>query len=221
MARKRSNRYNEVHSHPNFVEVRSTSKDLLNIEQRWDPALFENRGEIVLELGCGRGEYTRSLAERHPEKNFMGIDIKGDRLCLAARYARDAGLKNAIFVRIQAEHMPCFFPENIFSEIWITFPDPHAGSQSGKKRLTSERFLNIYRKMLSPSGKVHLKTDDDGLYHFSRESVLKNSATVIRETDDLYASNLQDPELKEIKTTYETRYLAESKKIKYLCFDFS
>ena len=220
MGRKRLVRYARVDTLPNFVRVGIAGKAPFGIDKAWDPSIFAEEQPITLELGCGRGEYTLSLARRFPERNFIGIDNKSDRICVGARQAAEEGLANAAFVKCQVEHLTFFFPESCIAEAWIPFPDPHLGQENGKRRLTSGRFLDIYRRLLIPSGTVHLKTDDPTLYHFSRESVIGNAAKLLRSTDDLYASEYDDAVLREIQTTYEKRYLAADKTIKYLSFSF-
>ncbi len=220
MGRKKNKRYSEVLELPNFIKVSVAQRSPLRIDKIWEPTCFAREQEITLELGCGRGEYTLNLARRFPHRNFIGIDFKSDRICVGAQKAMDEKLDNVLFMKIQIEHIQAFFPENTISEAWIPFPDPHLGNENGKKRLTSERFLNIYRALLKPEGSIHLKTDDPTMYAFSRESVLANSARLLRDTDDLYDSPYDDHELRVIQTTYEKRYLAESKTIKYLNFAF-
>ena len=220
MGRQRSVRYAKIGSFPNFVRVGIAGTEPFGIDRAWDPSLFVNDQPITLELGCGKGEYTLNLARRFPKRNFIGIDNKSDRIYVGARRTARENLTNAVFVKIQIEHLIHFFPENIVSEAWIPFPDPHVGSIKGKRRLTSGRFLDIYRQLMKPSGTVHLKTDDPTLYHFSKKSIADNSARLLRATDDLYASEYLDDELRNIQTTYEKRYLSQSKTIKYINFSF-
>lgn len=220
MGRKRLVRYSRVDTFANFVRVGIAGKAPFGIDKAWDPSIFVKQQPITLELGCGRGEYTLNLARRFPDRNFIGIDNKSDRICVGARIAVEEDLPNVAFVKIQIEHLAYFFPENVISEAWIPFPDPHLGNENGKKRLTSERYLNLYRRLLMPGGTVHLKTDDPTLYHFSRESITANAAKLLRSTDDLYASAYDEEVLRSIQTTYEKRYLSESKTIKYINFAF-
>lgn len=171
----------------------------------------------MLELGCGRGEYTVELARNYPNVNFIGIDVKGARLWRGAKTAFEEPLSNAAFLRVQIETLTDYFDEKEVSEIWITFPDPQPQLSRTKKRLTSPRFLDYYKHILNGQGMVHLKTDNTSLYEYTLEVINENKLNVIRATDDLYASELAD-DILSIKTTYEKKYLAEGIKIKYLQF---
>lgn len=216
MARKKTKRYIEVTKSDTITEVIVLSGEPLKLSASYD-GIFPPNGNNVLELGCGRGEYTIAMSKMFPEKNFVGVDIKGDRLIIGSRKVRDEKLSRIKFFRILAEHLNTFFPENMFDEIWIPFPDPHPGQKSGNKRLTSERFLDIFRHILKKSGTIHLKTDCDIMFNFSLETAQKNG-NVIEYTKDLYNSNLIERDLLQIQTTYEKRYLEENRTIKYLNF---
>lgn len=218
MAKKKLMKYAAVEKLPNVIMTEITDYERLKIDKSWDRTWFKKEQEITLELGCGKGEYTINLAKKFPERNFIGVDLKGDRMWHGAQRALEEGLDNVLFLRIRIEFLADFFPENSISEAWITFPDPYSKKLNGRKRLTSKRFLDIYRKILKEGSRVHLKTDDDTLYHFSRESILENSAHLIEYTDDLYNAPVEDEILTTIQTTYEKRYLAQSKTIKYLMF---
>lgn len=220
MGRKRIRRYSEVESYDNFINVNVTGFDPVVLDKTWDSDFFGNDNGITLELGCGRGEYTLNLARRYPERNFIGIDVKGDRLCIGARTATEENLPNVLFIRIKIENILNFLPESCIHEAWIPFPDPYSRNESGKKRLTSQRFLDMYRKLIIPGGHIHLKTDDTTLYYFSKESIGNSPAEIIHDTKDLYGSDIDHPEVTTIHTTYEKRYLAESKTIKYISFAF-
>lgn len=174
---------------------------------------FKNDHPIVLELGCGKGEYTVGLAKLFPEKNFIGVDIKGSRMWTGAKAVHQEELPNSAFVRTNIELLPYFFDRNEVSEIWITFPDPQM--KKTRKRLTSTRFLEAYCEILRPEGVIHLKTDSDFLYQYTVATIRENHFRVLVNTDDLYASSLAD-EILNIKTYYEQQWLARGKKIKYL-----
>ncbi len=209
----------------------AASKDLANIiqpvildfkqfilESRFDRSWFGNDLPVTAEIGCGKGEFTVGLARRFPERNFIGIDIKSDRMIMGASMARDEKLRNVCFVRLRVECLAAYFPAAFFSEAYITFPDPHVSQESGKRRLTSKRFLDLYRQVFVPGSRFHLKTDSEVLYDFSRQSVVDQGCTVLRHTDDLYGSDLAGTDITSIQTTYEKRYLAAGKTIKYLQF---
>ncbi len=221
MGRKRLKRYQEVRAYPNYTEVAVRNKAPFLIDKVWNPDSFEKNQEITLEVGCGRGEYTLALAARYPGRNFLGVDIKGDRICLGARSAMEKKLKNVFFTNIQVDHLPFYLPENSISQIWIPFPDPQPGNEDGRMRLTSERFLNIYKHLLRPGSDLHFKTDDSDLYDFSLESLCKYNAVIKRTEPDLHHSAISDFELMNIKTTYENRYISDGKRIKYIHFSLT
>lgn len=182
---------------------------------RWHEDYFHNSGPIVLELGCGKGEYTVGLARRYPDKNFIGIDIKGARMHTGACAARDEGLSNAAFIRTNIELLDSFFAPGEVSEIWITFPDPQM--KKVRKRLTSTTFLKLYRKVLRPGGMVRLKTDSPFLYTYTRLLTQLNGLTPETDTDDLYNSGIDD-DILQIRTYYERQWLARGLTIKYIAF---
>lgn len=174
--------------------------------------VFGNRNPIVLELGCGRGEYTVGLAERYPEKNFIGIDIKGARMWAGAKQAKAKGLPNAAFLRTNIEMLPYFFTQDEVAEIWITFPDPQM--KKATKRLTSTFFMARYRLVLRDGGLVHLKTDSPFLYTYTREMLRVNNLPVNADLMDLYAG--EAPIDLDIRTHYEQQWLDRGLTIKYL-----
>lgn len=184
---------------------------------RWSKDYFGNDHPIVLELGCGRGEYTVNLGRETPGKNLIGIDIKGARLWRGAKTAIEEGLKNIAFLRVQIETIENYFSPGEVSEIWITFPDPQPQVSRSRKRLTSPRFLNHYHTILRPGGTIHLKTDNDGLYDFTLEMIQKYGLHLHGFTADLYNSEILD-DILSIKTTYESVYLKKGKNINYIRF---
>ncbi len=190
------------------------------VSGKWDINYFDNSNDTIVELGCGKGEYTLALAKEYPDKNFIGIDIKSDRMFHGARAAIEEDLKNICFVRIHIELLSAYFPQNYFSEGWITFPDPYESTTTGKRRLTAERFLNIYRKIFKEKSHLYLKTDSSILYEFSKESIVENNAKIISCSDDLYTSEPSESILTKIKTTYEKKYLQRAIKIKFIKFAF-
>jgi tRNA (guanine-N7-)-methyltransferase len=187
------------------------------LKGRWNFDFFKNENPIVLELGCGRGEYTLGLAATCPEKNYIGIDIKGARMWSGATEANALNLKNAAFVRTDIKTLNAFFELDEISEIWFTFPDPQMKKQ--RKRLTSTQFLNYYKKILKDKGAIHLKTDSNFLFTYTCALIEKNNLPIIEKTDDLYLSEIyrQNPAL-QIKTYYENQWAARGIKIKYLEF---
>lgn len=182
---------------------------------KWNGDVFANAAPIVLELGCGRGEYTVGLAKSEPQRNFIGIDIKGARMWTGARRVEEEQISNAAFLRCEIENIGHFFAPGEVDELWITFPDPQM--QKVRKRLTSTRFLNLYRTILRPDGIVNLKTDSPFLYEYTRRLVGINGFEVLACTDNLYESGLVDP-VTSIKTYYEQQWLSRGKQIKLISF---
>ena len=183
------------------------------LKGKWHSDFFGNGNPIVLELRCGKGEYTVGLAKRFPDRNFIGVDIKGARMWTGAKQAVADNMPNVAFVRTNIELIASFFAPGEVSEIWITFPDPQM--KKTNKRLTSVRFLNLYRRILEPGGIINLKTDSPFLYTYTRELVRLNGLPVEVDTDDLYASGKAD-DILEIRTFYEQQWLARGLTIKYL-----
>lgn len=188
------------------------------IKGHWNTLQFNRAAPIVAEFGCGNGEYTTGMAEVFPEKNFVGVDIKGARIFKGSRYATDNKLSNVAFLRTRIEFTTDFFAENELSEIWITFPDPQLKDRREKHRLTHPRFLDIYRKFLQPNGIIHLKTDSLELTEYTLEVLKQLNYPVLIQTFDLY----NRPDLltlhKGIQTKYEKMFTAQGKKINYLQF---
>ncbi len=184
---------------------------------KWREVQFENNNPIVLEIGCGRGEYTIGMANLFPDKNFIGIDIKGARIWKGSTMALEAELYNVAFLRIFIEQLTDHFAAGEVDEIWITFPDPRPKDRDIKRRLTSPRFLNLYKQIVKPGGIIHLKTDNTELFEFSLEVLRERKEKGLLYTPDLYKSDLQEHTMG-IYTTYEKRYLQEGIPIKYLQF---
>lgn len=183
---------------------------------QWNEALFANNNPIVLELGCGKGEYTVGLARRFPNKNFIGIDIKGARMWTGAKQANQENLTNAAFLRTSIELLPHFFAPGEVSEIWITFPDPQMKKE--RKRLTGTRFLQLYRQVTLPGATIHLKTDSPFLYTYTHNLVEQNGLRPIADTDDLYHTPGILSDILEIRTHYEQQWLQRGLTIKYISF---
>ncbi|GGE10128.1 MULTISPECIES: tRNA (guanosine(46)-N7)-methyltransferase TrmB [Sphingobacterium] len=208
-----------------FAEV-STFKNVVQLDAgkeykgKWGQEFFKNDKPLILELACGKGEYTVNLAKLFPEKNFIGIDYKGNRIWRGAKTALEEGIDNVGFLRIQIETILEHFEKGEVSEIWITFPDPQPQDSREKKRLTNPVFLERYKEILVPQGIMHLKTDNDGFFAYTLEQIELQSLPVLKETKDLYHSDLVD-EVLSIKTYYEKKYLAEDKNINYVQWKFA
>lgn len=185
------------------------------LKGNWNRDFFIASAPIVLELGCGKGEYTVGLAQRNPDHNHIGLDIKGARMWTGASQVEQQQITNAAFLRTSIELIGEFFAPEEVSEIWITFPDPQM--QKRRKRLTSTGFLRNYRNILAPDGVIHLKTDSPFLFEYTRRLVELNGLEVVRCTDDLYGSGAADP-ISSIKTYYEQQWLDRGKKIKLISF---
>jgi len=191
------------------------------IKGNWRKSYFKNDNPLVLELACGRGEYAIGLARIFQNKNFIGVDIKGPRISRGRKIAEDEGLTNIGFLRGHIQNLEVFFESGEVDEIWITFPDPRPKGRDERRRLTNERFLELYKNILKPGGWVHLKTDNLGLYDYSMEVLSShNQVMVLNYTSDLYNSEFLKDHFG-LQTTYEKRYLDEGIKIKYLKFRFS
>lgn len=186
-----------------------------DMKGKWGERFFGNGNPIVLELGCGKGEYTVGMARNDKGKNFVGVDIKGARIWSGAKEAIETGLANAAFLRTSIELLQYFFEEGEVAEIWITFPDPQM--KKTRKRLTSTVFLERYARLLKPGGLVHLKTDSPFLFKYTSETVKCNGLKVLAETDDLYNSEFTGA-ITDIRTFYEQQWLDRGFKIKYICF---
>jgi tRNA (guanine-N7-)-methyltransferase len=208
-------RFNDITNRTNILE---DGKDLFGqIKGNWKSLYFKNENDIILELGCGRGEYTIGLAKLNPFKNFIGVDIKGDRIWVGSTVAIEESLQNVAFLRTQVQSLDDFFEVNEVSEIWITFPDPRPKGRDERRRLTSPRFLEIYEKILKPNGTIHLKTDNNDFFDYTLEALKTKKIDDLQYTYNLYLSPLQDLH-KGVKTNYEKIYSEKGEKIKYLNF---
>lgn len=181
---------------------------------------FANGNPLTLEIGCGRGDYAISFAERCPDRNFLGVDVKGARLWTGARTAAQRALQNVAFLRAPAEMLTEVLPEQQVADIWITFPDPFVKKRAAKKRVTGPRFLQTYRTLLRPGGLVHLKTDDPDLFQFTRDALAEEQVEISECLENLYSGATSGPAV-EIQTKYEQLHLAAGKTIRYLCFSFN
>jgi tRNA (guanine-N7-)-methyltransferase len=215
MGKDKLRRFAEIETFDNVLQLDAGKP----YKGQWSKTFFKNDNPIVLELACGKGEYTVNLAVMFPEKNFIGIDYKGNRIWRGAKTAIEDGVKNVAFIRMQIETLTEFFAPGEVDEIWITFPDPQPQLSREKKRLTSPRFLNMYIEVLKPGGCVNLKTDNDGFYTYTAEKIKELNLKEHINTSDLYHSEYAD-EVLSIKTYYEKKYLKDNKNINYLKFSF-
>jgi tRNA (guanine-N7-)-methyltransferase len=188
------------------------------IKGNWNSSYFKNNNPIVSEIGCGYGEYSTGLAEAFPDKNFIGIDIKGARIFKGSQYANENGLQNVCFLRNRVEFLLQSFAPNEIDEIWITFPDPQLKDNREKHRLTHARFLSIYRQILKAKGIIHLKTDSRELMDYTLEVLNQEKLTIIDQSFDLYANEKLLIEHRGIQTKYEKVYLTLGKIINYIKF---
>ncbi len=224
MSRVKLKRFADNNTRPDINEPgRDTYKVLGG---HWNEQFFQNEPTrpITLEVGCGKGDYTVGLAEQFPEENFLGLDIKGERIWTGSTRARELGLTNVGWLRGQAQELAEHFGPAELAGIWLTFPDPHSTLGKSRRRLTAPRFLSLYRQLLQPGGLVRLKTDSVDLFEYTiRESLPTQRVTGLRVTRDLYGPDSADllTETRGIQTHYERRYLAEGKPIHYLEFAFS
>jgi tRNA (guanine-N7-)-methyltransferase len=210
MAQKKLIRFAEIKEFPNVLEYPQ------DIKGKWS-SFFKNSNPIVLELACGKGEYALGLGELYPEKNFIGVDIKGNRIWKGAKTALTKGLSNVAFLRTQIDKINEYFDKDEVSEIWITFPDPQLRMSKAKKRLTHPKFLRMYQQFLEKDGAVNLKTDSPALYNFTKLVIELYELELLQDSDDVYSLNERNNEL-EIKTHYEQLDIAQSNKVHYLKF---
>lgn len=211
MARKKLKKILEVDGLPNVFH------DLPQEDESGITDYLPAGKPVVLEIGCGRGDYSIKMAQMRPQHNFIGVDVKGARLWTGARWASELELRNVAFLRAHASGLDKYFPRNHFDEIWLPFPDPLPKKRNTKWRVTAPEFLRIYRHLLKKSGRIHLKTDDQQFFSFSLETVRKHGLILHKSSMDIYADALQGP-VTEVQTKYEQRHLQEGRTIKYLCF---
>ena len=220
MGKNKLAKFVEMERFENVIQVpyKKLQQENFYLKEKWATQFFENENPIILELGCGKGEYTVELAEKNPNKNFIGVDIKGARMYIGAKQALDKNLKNVAFLRTNIEIINQFFGDDEVAEIWLTFPDPQM--KKTRKRLTSTSFLNLYKQFLKTDGIVHLKTDSNFQFTYTSALVHLNEFEILAETDNLYESEILNETL-QIKTFYEKQWLSRGITIKYIAFKLS
>lgn len=210
MGQKKLVRFAELETFPNVLQYPVGTAGTWN-------EFFKNKNPITLELACGKGEYAVGLAQLYPNQNFIGIDLKGNRIWVGAKKAIQQNLRNVAFIRTQIDRVAEYFVPNEVTDIWITFPDPQLRMSKAKKRLTHPKFLRLYQQFLVPGGCIHLKTDSPDLYRFTKFVIELYGCPLHTDMDNVFAQKPVPDELK-IKTHYESLDIAGSNKIHYLCF---
>ncbi len=220
MGKNKLSKFADLATYEHVVQVtyKQVQENGFQYKGKWSATFFGNNNPVILELGCGKGEYTVKLAKHYPEFNFIGLDIKGSRMWKGATQAKDQGLSNVGFLRTNIENIRMFFAENEVAEIWLTFPDPQM--KKTRKRLTATNFISSYRQIMIPNGIIHLKSDSNFMYRYTEAMVAENRFEIIRQTDDLYQSDILDDVLS-IQTFYEKQWLDRGLTIKYLAFRLS
>lgn len=210
MGQKKLHRFAELETFRNVLQYPTEIKGKWNL-------FFKNNNKIVLELACGKGEYALALGEKNPATNFIGVDLKGNRLWVGAKKAMQQQLNNVAFLRTKIDQVADNFAPDEVSAIWITFPDPQLRMSKAKKRLTHPKFLRLYQQFLIPGGLIHLKTDSPDLYYFTKQVLDLYSCRVHQDIEDVYKEETIPVELT-IKTHYESLDIAGSNRVHYLCF---
>ncbi|MTI27743.1 tRNA (guanosine(46)-N7)-methyltransferase TrmB [Fulvivirga kasyanovii] len=218
MSRQKMARFAENVKRDNVIEP---GKEIIeNIKGNWHETYFKNNNDITIELACGRGEYTIGLARLFPDKNFIGVDLKGDRIWKGSGIALEEGLPNVAFLRVHILELLNYFEPGELSDIWITFPDPRPKDRDEKRRITHPRFLELYKALIKPGGNVFFKTDNTGLFEYTLEMLKeRNDIEDLVYTFDLYHSELK-PECYDIRTRYEQKFNELGHDIKYMRFKF-
>ncbi len=217
MGKNKLQRYAEIKDFDNVIETGDLPENSnLSFSGKWNELVFGRNAPLILELACGKGDYALALARQYPDCNFIGVDIKGDRIWKAAKLAKEMSLQNVRFIRGRIDHITGFFDEGEIDEIWITFPDPFPKKSRKKRRLTHPLFLARYQQICKPGAFLHLKTDDDQLFTFSREMLESQEIPVEEVICDVHSQPKTGPQELEIQTYYEKLHLNEGKKIKYL-----
>ncbi|PSG89983.1 tRNA (guanosine(46)-N7)-methyltransferase TrmB [Aurantibacter aestuarii] len=213
-------RFNENKTFKNVFEPKREAlvDAVYEMKGAWNEKFFKNNNPIVLELGCGKGEYSVALAQKYPNKNFIGIDIKGARFWRGAKTALEENLTNVAFIRTQIELVDLVFAENEISEIWITFPDPQIKYKRTKHRMTNSEFLKRYKKILQPEGTVNLKTDSEFMHGYTLGLLHGEGHEIIHANNNVYKQDGSPEDVTSIQTFYENQYLEINKPITYIKF---
>src|ERR1700743_3583650 len=209
MGQKKLIRFEAIKTFPNVLQYPE------GMQGRW-PAFFMNDNPLTLELACGKGEYTVGLAKMYPRRNFLGIDMKGNRIYIGAKKCLEEKITNAAFLRTHIDKLPSYFNPGEVEEIWLTFPDPQLRKSRATRRLTHPKFIRLYQHVLTPGGRIHLKTDSPVLYQFTKWVIDMYELTLIEDTADIHSAPIKD-ELA-IRTHYESLDIAQSRRVHYLCF---
>ncbi|MBD3385171.1 tRNA (guanosine(46)-N7)-methyltransferase TrmB [candidate division KSB1 bacterium] len=211
MSRSKLERFTELETFANTFQIQS------HLKGRWHQDYFRNNNPITLELGCGKGEYSLTLAKMFPARNFIGVDIKGARLWNGAKKALEDKLSNVAFLRMRIEDIDREFASGEISTIWIPFPDPYPKHSKANKRMTCPRFLHLYSRILHDGGKIHLKTDDDNLYRYTLDTLRRNNHPILDNYTDLHHVSVPEPEWL-VQTTFEKKQALAGHSIKYISF---
>jgi tRNA (guanine-N7-)-methyltransferase len=215
MGQKKLIRFEAIKSFPNVLQYPE------GMPGRW-AAFFKNDHPLTLELACGKGEYTVGLAQMYPKHNFLGIDLKGNRIYIGAKKCLEENIGNAAFLRTHIDKLPDYFQKDEVREIWLTFPDPQLRKSRATRRLTHPKFIRLYQQILAPGGLIHLKTDSPVLYEFTKWVIGMYHLTLLEDIADIHAGpDIHAVPMKEelkIRTHYESLDIAQSKKVHYLCF---
>lgn len=218
MARNKLERFEDITAFENVLECTDfQGTEVSKPKGQWNTDVFEKEQPIILELACGKGEYSLALSEQYPGRNIVGVDIKGARIWKGARKALQGNRRNVRFLRIYIDHLDEYFAPGEVGDIWITFPDPYPRGSDRNKRLTSPKFLNIYRNVLQPEGSVRLKTDSDQLFSYTRRVIEKSGCRILEVVEDIYEERPEDPLLTR-KTYFEKKHLIKGKTISYIRF---
>jgi tRNA (guanine-N7-)-methyltransferase len=218
MAKRKLSRYQEITGLDNVIELEDYHPDTVSPHRgRWSESLFGNDAPLILELACGKGEYTLVLAQRYPHINFVGVDIKGDRIWRGAVEALKNKLINVRFLRIYIDHITNYFSEKEVDEIWITFPDPYLNEKKENKRLTSPMFLDKYRQILKKGGRVNLKTDSLELFSYTMDVIENHNLSIVSKVLDVHNSQHDVPNM-DILTYYEKKHIEDSRTIYFVSF---